>query len=134
MPRTTRADAYGPEYEQMILLAMAAEEEKAFHFASVSLARSIKSKVYAYWRALRSEGLRPDLIEKVNLLSLRVDGSCLVIFRREDAWDAKLLRESMGLEKGFAEVLTPGILVARSPVEVMQERLAELRAAEQKKK
>ena len=117
MPRTTRADAYGPEYEQLLLL---------------SFASSMKRKVYAYWKALRTENLRPDLVEKSNLLSLRVEGGALVVFRREDAWDARALRESMGLEKGFADTIGSGVLVAKSPTDALVERLHQLRGESEK--
>ena len=134
MPRTTRAVAYGPEYEQLLLLAFASTTELRFTFPSCSIARSMKSKVYAYWKALRTEGLRPDLIEKSNLLSMRIEEAELVFFRREDAWDAKMLRASMGLEKGFSDVLGQGVLVAKSPTDELRERLYNLREERKIKK
>ena len=127
MPRTSRVAAYGAEYEQLTLLAFSAEGEKAFTFSSASLANSMKGKVYAYWRALRTENLRPDLIEKSNQRSMRVDVTSLVFFRREDSWDAKLLRDAMGLEKGFADTLGEGVLVAKSPTDLLVDRLEALR-------
>jgi hypothetical protein len=132
MPRTTRTAAFGPEYEQLLLLAFESQGEKWFQFNSASVALSMKRKVYAYWKALRTENLRPDLVEKSNLLSLRVEGGSLVVFRREDAWDAKALRASMGLEKGFADALSSGVLVAKSPTDELVERLYKLRGETEK--
>lgn len=129
MPRTTRAVTYGAEYEQLTLLSFAAEGEKRFLFNAHSTANSMKSRVYAYWKALRTEGLRPDLIEKANLMSVRVEGADLIIYRRADSWDLKLLREAMQLEKGFEETLPEGVLVAKSPTDELVERLQKLRQA-----
>lgn len=129
MPRSTRTVVYGPEYEQLLLLAFTAQGDLKFTFPSHTLASSMKSKVYAYWKALRTENLRPDLTAKADLLSMRVEGSDLVLFRREDAWDAKLLRATLGLEKGFADTLTSGVLVAKSPTDELVEKLHALRVA-----
>jgi hypothetical protein len=133
MPRTTRTAAYGPEYEQLILLAIAEESEKRLKFASPSIAASMKARIYCYWKALRAENLRPDLIEKSNLLSMRCEGADLVIFRREDAWDLRNLRAALGLEKGFADALPQGTLVAKSQTDILVERLQALREEKQKK-
>ena len=127
MPRSTRIVTYGPEYEQLLLLAFAAEGEKRFPLPSYSLALSLKMRVYAYFKALRTERSRPDLIEKADQLSVRVDGPDLILFRREDAWDKQLLRSAMGLEKGFADSGQEGILIAKSPTDLLMEKLATLR-------
>jgi len=131
MPRSTRVITYGPEYEQLLLLSFADPEGKSFDFGSYSVASAMKAKVYAYWKALRTEGNRPDLMEKADLLSMKVDGRFLVVFRRTDAWDRGLLRAAMGLEKGFEETLPQGVLVAKSPTDELVERLKELRNAKQ---
>lgn len=129
MPRSLRAVVYGPEYEQLLLLAFTSEAELRFTFPSHSLACSMKSKVYGYWKALRTENLRPDLVAKAELMSMKTDGSDLVLYRRADAWDARLLRGAMGLEKGFADALGTGILVAKSPTDELVEKLHALRAS-----
>ena len=133
MPRSERTVAYGPEYEQLTLLSFAAEGEISFPFPSPSIARSMKSKVYCYWKALRKEGLRPDLIEKSDLLSMRTEANLLVFFRRDDAWDVRLLRDSMGLEKGFAVTLPGGTLVAKSPTDELRERRYRMREEKQQR-
>ena len=101
MPRSTRPQSYPPEYQQLLLaasLAVATPDGRySLQLQTPSAAQSLKSKTYAYFRALREDGTNPDLAAKSELLSLSVEGSTLHLSHREDSWDAKLLREAMGL-------------------------------------
>lgn len=109
MPRSDRSASYGPEYEALLLRAHAActcSVSKVYEMplTTPSMASSIKSKIYAYFKSLRREGLRPDLIQLADQLSLRVSGTSLEFFLRADSWDAVAIRQALGLVDGFADL------------------------------
>lgn len=106
MPRSRRPQAYGDEYEQLLLRSFTASAQGDFtlQLESPNAAASLKSKVHAYFTALRASGAHPDLVTMADQLSVRTAGSALVLYRREDSWDARALRAALGLEKGFNEV------------------------------
>lgn len=128
MPRSQRTVTYGAEYEQLLLRAHGMPNS-SYHleFASPTQARSLQAKVYAYFKALRKESQRPDLIQMSDDLAMRVEGCKLHFFRKEDSWDAIAIRKALGLEKGFAEL--GGVQVAVSPAakDAMIDKLADLR-------
>lgn len=128
MPRSQRTVTYGPEYEQLLLRAHGwGDLGYQVNFDSATMARFLRSKVYAYFKALRKEGDRPDLIKMSDELSLRVEGMSLHFFRREDSWDAVALRNALGLEKGFAELGGTQVAVSPAAKAAMLEKLTELR-------
>ena len=106
MGRSTDLTHYGPEYEQLLLRAeegLHDKDEYTVQFASNNVATSIRTRTYGYFKALRESGKRPDLCAISTGLSMRVAGSALVFFRRENAADAVALRNALGLPDGFAE-------------------------------
>lgn len=133
MPRTTRLTSYGAEYEQLLLRAHAhlsnAEvgDEFALDLQSPQAANSLRSKVYAYWAAVRASD-RVDLIPLLDPLALRLAGSTLIIFRREDSWDAKALRDALGLARGFADGTGVQGLVAPATQTAALAKLTEIRS------
>src|ERR1700743_2997816 len=111
MARSTRLSSYVPEYEQLVLRAysklqhaqLSDNAEFVLQLATPALANSLRFKTYGYFTALRNSTERPDLLGMIETLAIRVAGSALVIYRREDSWDSTALREALGLGKGFAE-------------------------------
>lgn len=104
-PRDTTPPKYGPEYEQLLLSAWEhcqSGEPFRLPFANEKLASSMRQKMYAYFRALRREGLRMDLVERADAVNVRAEGAVMVILRVEDSWDHVAIREALGLKKGFA--------------------------------
>lgn len=129
MPRSRRPQAYGDEYEQLLLRAFTSTSKGDFtlQLESPNAAASLRSKIYAYFTALRSSSTRADLVEMADKLSVRTAGSALVLFRAEDSWDARALRSALGLEKGFNEVGQAAGVVA--PANPHLERLKSLRSS-----
>lgn len=112
--------SYGPEYE---LLLLRAHSEGGFllPLPSAAHAKIFRMKLYAYFRALRLAKSRPDLVEKADTLSIRAEGSDLVIFPSQDSWDATAVRDALGLS---VDDLPPAVPTAHS---LMVEKLRELR-------
>lgn len=99
MPRSSRPSAYGTEYEHF-LTRVAAEGTCTIPLQSPGHAATMRGKLYAYFKALRRAGTRPDLIAIVDRISLQVVGSSLRAFPVEDSWDNVALREGLGIAKG----------------------------------
>ncbi len=116
MPRLNTLENFGPEYEQLLLRAHEALQNKpefAIQFASNNVAASLRTRAYGYFKALRTSNSRPDLCAISTGLSMRVAGSALVFFRRENSADAIALREALGLAEGFADGgANAGVIVA----------------------
>jgi len=131
MPRSTRPQAYGPEYEQLLLTAHAAATRTGSWLCPMaqgpSHAHALKRKVHAYFAALRKAGDRPELIAQADRLSLRVTGPALEFFLREDSWDSVAIREVLGLPKGFAELGGAPVLAPPTAHSDMLEKLKALR-------
>lgn len=127
MPRSARPQAYPPEYAQLLNAAALATAQPngtySLTLPSPSRAQALKSKLYAYFRAIRSDPASAVLATKSDLLSLSVTDAVLTIRHQEDSWDAKLLREAMGLQP---PAHSP---VPLSPEKSMLQALADLRAA-----
>lgn len=129
MPRSTVPAIYGPEYEQLLLraydqggLEITLESEKH--------ATSFRGKVYSYFKALRTDGSRPDLIAKSQAISLTVEGRVFKAFPSADSWDAVAIREALGLQKQSS--LTPPLATGAART-ALQEKLLELRGLREKK-
>lgn len=128
MPRSRRPTAYGPEYEQLLLRSFteSANGDFTLQMDSPNAAASLRAKIYAYFSALRKSSPDSDSVQMCNRLSLRCAGSALVIFRSEDSWDARALRNALGLEEGFADVGgSTGVIAPSSP---NLEKLREIRS------
>lgn len=98
----SRTATYGPEYEQLLL---AAHAQPAFRFPleTPGKARIMKAKIYGYFRALREENLRLDLIEMADQLSLTITDNLIVFSKKADAWDSAAIRNVLGLSESFNE-------------------------------
>ena len=96
----SRAPTFGPEYEQLLLTAFASLPF-SFPLESPRHVKAFSAKVYQYFRVLRQENLRLDLIEMADSLTLCGDGNSLVFQLKEDNWDNALIRNVLGLAKGF---------------------------------
>jgi hypothetical protein len=132
MPRPRTIDAFGPEYEQLLLRAEAGlrtAKEFTVQFESPNVAHSLRHSCYQYMKALRTSNKRPDLTAICADWSLRVAGSALVFYRRADAADARAIRAALHLPEGFADGRAiEGTIAAENALSSHLERLAEIRA------
>jgi hypothetical protein len=95
----TRANQFGPEYEQL-LLTVWAKTPFRFPFPTGKDARAMRGKVYAYFRSLREENLRLDLIEIADAITLTLENDNVLIFQRnEETWDHDRIRNILGITK-----------------------------------
>lgn len=95
---STRASQFGPEYEQL-LLTIWQKTPFRFPFPTDGAARAMRSKVYSYFRFLREENLRLDLVEMADALTLRIEGNVLILMRNEETWDHDSIRNILGITK-----------------------------------
>ena len=93
-----RAAAFGAEYEQL-LLTIFQKTPFRFPFETDAGARAMRAKIYAYFRHLRNENLRLDLIEMADALTLQIEGNVLTLMRNEETWDHDAIRNILGLKK-----------------------------------
>lgn len=132
MPRTPDLSSYGPEYEQLLLRAgeaLNSTNEFAVQFADNNTANSIRTRTYGYFKALRSNATRPDLCAVCSGLSMRVAGSALVFFRRENSADAVALRHALGLADGFSDGnQSAGVIAPNSGLSSHLEKLEAIRS------
>ena len=71
MRRLHLASDYSPEYEHLLRAATAPNAKPiTLAFASPSQTIAVRAKLYAYFRSLRDEGLRPDLAYLTSLITL----------------------------------------------------------------
>ncbi len=103
----TRVAKYGPEYEQLLLHAFAALPF-TFQLENHGQAKLFQAKTYGYFRALRKENLRLDLIEMADNLSLSVDEDKVIFNLKANVWDVKKIREQLKLPEDFHEQGTTG--------------------------
>lgn len=141
MPRSNHPDDYGPEYEQLLLRAYThlqshPGQDFTIQLEAPNVSASLKAKVYAYLRSLRKENARQDLIAMAGTLSLRCAGCAIVFFRREDSWDARALRDALGLGEDFTKDAAEarGVVIPPRPqaVESPHEKLMRIRKQEAK--
>jgi hypothetical protein len=97
-PGPSRATHYGPEYEQLLLTAW---NNAPFRFPmeTEAGARAMRGKVYEYFRHLRAENLRLDLIEMADGITLSMDGATLLLLKNEQTWDHEAIRKILGVTK-----------------------------------
>lgn len=117
----SRSATYGPEYEQLTLAAFAKTPFK-LPVATEGKAKILRARIYGYWRALREENLRMDLIEMADSLVVYRDGALLTFTTKEESWEAKAIRQALGLAddfytngnaKGTGELHVPDLLQNR---------------------
>lgn len=130
MPRNNSLENYGPEYEQLLLRASNGLSQKSSEFVvqfeRPDIATSIRARTYGYFKALRTSNLRPDLSALATNISMRIAGSALVFFRRENSEDVVAIRNALGLDAGFAE--HGGIAGVVAPTSGQTDALDRLRA------
>ena len=74
MRRLHLASDYSPEYEHLLRAAAAPNAKPiTLSFQSPSQTIAVRAKLYAYFRALRDEGLRPDLAHLTSLVTLTLN-------------------------------------------------------------
>ena len=93
-----RALQFGAEYEQL-LLTIWKKTPFRFPFETVAGARSMRNKIYAYFRYLREENLRLDLVEMADALTLRIEDNVLILMRNEETWDHQKIRDLLAIDK-----------------------------------
>lgn len=137
MPRSKHSADYGPEYEQLLLRAYTSlqtrpGEDYTIQLETPNVSASLKAKIYAYLRSLREENARPDLVAMAGTLSLRCAGCAVVFFRRQDSWDARALRNALGLDEDFAQdaAESSGVVIPARPdvVETPHQKLMRIRS------
>lgn len=97
-PKLRRASAFGPEYEQL-LLTIWKKTPFRFPMESQKTLRAMRAKVYAYFRHLREENIRLDLIEMADSITLSCEGDVIVFVRNSETWDHEKLRALLGLKE-----------------------------------
>jgi hypothetical protein len=104
-------------------------DEFPINFATHKLAHSLRFRIYSYFNAIRTSGLRPDLAAMCTNLSMRIAGTSLVFYRRGEDKESEALRNALGLEKGFADgPSTHGVATPDTPLSANLVELARLRA------
>lgn len=94
---------FGPEFETLLLRADAAfrsgQSEFVVDFLDSKAAHSVRFNCYAYFKALRSDRARPDLVVACQDLSMRLAGGALVFYRSNDSNAAAAIRAALNLPK-----------------------------------
>lgn len=90
----SRNHHFPPEYEQLLLAAYS-DLPFTFPCKTPELAKSMRLRMYYYFRRLRDEHIRMDLVEMADSISLVVQDRTLVFQSKSDNWDAKLIREGL---------------------------------------
>jgi hypothetical protein len=119
VPRNASASAYGPEYEALLTTA-AAQGGFLLTLPSPRAAFLFRLKVYGYFKALRAEGKRGDLVVAADRFALAVSGREFKMTLKSDAWDAIALREALSMAP-------PTLPTGPRALTSMTQRLAELR-------
>jgi len=103
-----RAAQFGAEYEQL-LLTIWKKTPFRFPFETDSGARAMRAKMYSYFRWLRAENVRLDLVEMADSLTMRIEGNVLILMRNEETWDHESIRNILSLSKdSFGLQAAPG--------------------------
>lgn len=120
---------FGPEFEALLTRADAAlrsgQSEFVVDFLDSKAAHSVRFNCYAYFKALRNDRARPDLVVACQDLSMRLAGGALVFYRSNDSNAAAAIRAALNLPK-IDDVLTT-IAPMASTLDGNLERLRELR-------
>ena len=101
-----RAMQFGAEYEQL-LLTVWKKTPFRFPFETDAGARAMRGKLYAYFRFLRQENLRLDLVEMADSLTLQIEGNVLILLRNQETWDHQKIRDLLGLTKDTFGLTSP---------------------------
>jgi len=107
-------DSFGPEFEQALTRGFR-EAGLRFRTPSPGHAKAFRAKFYHYFRSLKDENLRLDLLEMSQKVQLRLDGDTLVIESKDDAWELQIIRDALGLREGFHQSGnegSPGVIAA----------------------
>lgn len=134
MPRSNKIEAFGPEFEQLLLRAyneifVNKKEEWAVQFPNPKISNRIRMRMYTYFRVISQKGGRPDLAFQCKYLSMRLAGNALVFYHINEDVESRALREALGLQKGFADTGgTDGILAPQSAHTDALARLKRIRA------
>lgn len=120
MTRSLSPQSYGPEFEHLLVAAFA-NPPLTVPLPSERHAKTFRGKLYAYFSALRTANLRPDLIEKADALTLSVDGPAVTLSLRANSWEAVAIRLALGLSEGSVPELP------RTTQDALLDKLAEIR-------
>lgn len=126
----SRVSRFGPEYEQLLMTAFQ-DAPFRFPFPTPGHAQAFKMRIYEYFRALREENLRLDLVEMADNLQVSKSDCVLVFEHKSEAWDARAIRDVLQLPKGFASGKVAGGSELRVPDlthSKLTRKLAEVRA------
>jgi hypothetical protein len=107
MTDLTRARTFGPEFEQLLTAAYRCETDFIFQLDTRGRAQVMRMQLYKYFRQLRKENLRLDLIEMADSLKILADGETLVITKQKDTWESKVIRARLNLSEDFVAGAAP---------------------------
>jgi hypothetical protein len=103
MPKSSKLSNYGPEFEALLLRAdahlRAGHSEFIVDFLDSKAAHSVRFACYAYFKALRNDRSRPDLVVACQDLSMRLASGALVFHRSNDSNAAAAIRTALNLPK-----------------------------------
>lgn len=103
MAKTKTLRDFGPEFEALLTRADAAlrsgQAEFLVDFLNAKSAHSVRFNCYAYFKALRNDRARPDLVVACQDLSMRLAGGSLVFYRSNDSIAAAAIRSALDLPK-----------------------------------
>lgn len=120
---------FGPEFEALLTRADAAlrsgQPEFIVDFLDSKVAHSVRFNCYAYFKALRNDRARPDLVVACQDLSMRLASGALVFYRSNDSNAAAAIRAALNLPK-IDDALTT-ISPAPSTLDGNLSRLREIR-------
>lgn len=91
---------YGPEFEQLLLTAAKGLPFK-FPLDTVGKAKIMRARIYGYFRALKEENIRLDLIELTEALRITQDDHLIVFLKKHDSWESQAIRQALGLADDF---------------------------------
>lgn len=125
MPRTSRPSAYGPEYEQLLRRAHSTGSI-TIPCADATKVKSLRSKLYAYFAALRKQCSDPALLDMADALNLipSEDGLSLEIKLKSQCWDTQAILAALGTP---TQPISPAQVTAPESPDDMVARLHRLR-------
>jgi len=134
MRRLHLASEYSPEYEHLLRAASAPNATPiALAFASPSQTLAVRAKLYAYFSALRTEALRPDLAHLTSLITVTLgeDRMALTLSLSSQNYDNEAIRAALALPKTPPQLPLPPAPPATNN---LSERLASIRAEKKARK
>jgi len=131
VPKIYSLRDFGPEFESLLTRAdhtlCSGSEDYTIQFDSPKIAAQLRFRCYAYFKCLKNSAARPDLVAMCDSLSIRIAGSALVFYRRNDDATSAALRSALGLDR-----LNPTANTTErpaSPLDSNLNALARIRAA-----